>query len=251
MSFDVDYVYTKGRDEKDVVENINLTFNPATGTNYPSSNRALRPYPDWGVVSMNTHLARSAYHGLLTGFTKRFSDHWQASATYTLSGLWNADTKPFSGLEQVTFETAPDLGGEWGLSSDDQRHRAVFNGIWEVGKGFQVSALHFFVAGLRLAGSWGGDLRQTGAANSARLRPDGSIVPRNALIAPKQNRTDVRVQQRIRLGGRFAIDGIAEVFNVFNNYNYGIGTVESVPSQYLQPISAQTRTAQFGFRLTF
>ena len=84
-----------------------------------------------------------------------------------------------------------------------------------------------------------------------RLRPDGTIVPRNALLAPKQNRTDLRLQQRIRLGGRFAIDGIAEVFNMFNNYNYGIGTVESVPSQYLQPISAQTRTAQFGFRLTF
>ena len=118
---------------------------------------------------MNTHLARSEYHGLLTGFTKRFSNNWQASATYTLSGLWNADTKPFSGLEPVPFDTAPDLGGEWGLSSDDQRHRAVFNGIWEVGKGFQVSALHFFVAGLRLAGSWGGDLRQTGAANSATV----------------------------------------------------------------------------------
>ena len=72
--FEADYVYSKGRDEKDVVDNINLTFNPATGANYPSSNRALRPYPDWGVVSMNTHLARSAYHGLQTGFTKRFSN---------------------------------------------------------------------------------------------------------------------------------------------------------------------------------
>ena len=35
MSFEVDYVYSKGRDEKDVVDNINLTFNPATGANYP------------------------------------------------------------------------------------------------------------------------------------------------------------------------------------------------------------------------
>jgi hypothetical protein len=251
MSFEADYVYSKGTDEKDVVENINLTYNPATGANNPSSNRALRPYPDWGIVSMNTHLARSAYHGLQTGFTKRFSNRWQGSATYTLSGLWNADTKPFSGLEPVPFETVPDLGGEWGLSSDDQRHRAVFSGIWEVGRGFQVSALHFFAGGLRLSSSWGADLRQTGAANSQRLRPDGTIIPRNSLIAPAQNRTDVRIQQRIRLGGRFAIDGIAEVFNMFNNYNYGIGTVESNVLQYLQPISAQTRTAQIGFRLTF
>jgi hypothetical protein len=102
-----------------------------------------------------------------------------------------------------------------------------------------------------LASSWGADLRQTGAANSQRLRPDGSIIPRNSLIAPAQNRTDLRLQQRIPLGGRLAIDGIAEVFNMFNNYNYGIGTVESNVLQYLQPISAQTRTAQIGFRLTF
>jgi hypothetical protein len=251
MSFEADYVYSKGRDEKDVVENINLSYNPATGANNPSSNRALRPYPDWGVVSMNTHLARSAYHALQTGFQKRFANGWQGSATYTISGLWNADTPPFSGLEPVPFATAPDLGGEWGLSSDDQRHRAVFSGIWEVGRGFQVSALQFFAAGLRLSSSWGSDLRQTGAANSQRLRPDGSIIPRNSLLAPAQNRTDLRVQQRIRLGGRFSIDGIAEVFNMFNVHNYGIGTVESNLSQYLQPISAQTRTAQIGFRLQF
>jgi hypothetical protein len=41
------------------------------------------------------------------------------------------------------------------------------------------------------------------------------------------------------------------VFNMFNQHNWGIGTQESVPAQYLQHISAQTRTMQFGFRLTF
>ena len=244
-------MYSKGTDEKDVVENINLSYDPATGANFPSSNRALRPYPDWGVVSMNTHLARSGYHGLQTAFTKRFNHNWQASATYTLSGLWNADTAPFSGLEPVPFETAPDLGGEWGLSADDQRHRAVFNGIWQVGHGFQVSALHFLAAGIRLSSSWGADVRQTGAGNSQRLRPNGTIIPRNSLIAPAQNRTDLRLQQRIPLGGRFSVDGIAEVFNMFNRHNWGIGTVESNLGQYLQHISAQTRTMQFGFRLTF
>ena len=251
ISVEADYVFSKGRDEKDVVENINLSFNPATGVNNPFSNRALRPFPDWGVVSMNTHLARSEYHALQTGLTKRFSDRWQASATYTLSGLWNADTKPFSGLTQVPFFTVPDLGGEWGLSADDQRHRGVFSGIWQVGRGFQVSALHFFLAGIRLSGSYGGDLRGTGAGNSARLRPDGTVVPRNSLIAPAQNRTDFRVQQRIPLGGRLSIDGIAEIFNVFNRPNWGIGTVESTRTQYLQHVTAQFRSMQFGFRLTY
>ncbi len=246
-----DYVYSKGTHEKDVVENINVLFDPNTGVNLPFATRANRPYPDWGVVSMNSHLARSAYHALQTGFTRRFSNRWQANATYTLSGLWNADTKPFSGLQQVAFETAPDLGGEWGLSADDIRHRAVFNGIWQVGHGFQVSGLHFFAAGIRQNNTYGGDLRNTGVVSTARLRPDGSIVPRNAILAPPQNRTDLRVQQRIKLHGRAAIDGIAEVFNVFNRPNWGIGTVESNATQYFQHVSAQTRTAQFGFRLTF
>jgi len=41
------------------------------------------------------------------------------------------------------------------------------------------------------------------------------------------------------------------VFNVFNRPNWGIGTQESTTSQFLQHTSAQVRTAQFGFRLTF
>ena len=127
----------------------------------------------------------------------------------------------------------------------------VLNGIWQVGGGFQLSALHFFAAGIRLPHTYGGDVRGAGANFSQRLRPDLTIVPRNDLIAPAQNRTDVRFQQRIPLGGRVSIDGIAEVFNVFNRPNWGIGTQESTTSQFLQHTSAQVRTAQFGFRLTF
>jgi hypothetical protein len=246
-----DYVYSKGSHEKDILENINLLFDPNTGVNLPFSIRNNRPFPDWGIVSMNAHLGRSAYHALQTALTRRFSNRWQAEATYTLSGLWNASTKPFSGLQQVTFATAPDLGGEWGLSADDIRHRGVVSGIWQVGHGFQFSGLHFFIAGIRQNNIYGGDLRNTGVVSSARLRPDGTIVPRNAILAPPQNRTDLRMQQRIKLHGRAAIDAIAEIFNVFNRPNWGIGTVESNAPQYLKHVSAQTRTTQFGFRLAF
>jgi hypothetical protein len=55
---DVDYIYSKGVDEKDVIDNVNLTYNPATGANYPSSDRSRRPFPDWGIVTMNTHNGR-------------------------------------------------------------------------------------------------------------------------------------------------------------------------------------------------
>ncbi len=250
IAIEADYVFSQGRDEKDVIDNVNLTFNPATGANYPAADRARRPFPQWGNASMSVHTGESEYHALLTQVTKRFSDRWQASATYTLSGLWNQDSYPFTGLQPVPFATAPDLGGEWGISQDDQRHRFVFNGIWQVGYGFQVSGLHYFGAGNRLSTNFGGDNRQFGGG-SGRLRPDGTIVPRNAFVGPVQNRTELRLQQRVPLPGGMSIDGIAEVFNLFNRTNYTLGTTESQAANYLRPTAGQFRTMQFGFRLSF
>jgi hypothetical protein len=193
---------------------------------------------------------------LQTSFTKRMSSRWQLAATYTLSGFWDADSPPFTGdpatnsFVPVPFPTAPDMGGEWALSEADQRHRAVFNGIWQVGRGFQVSGLYYHGSGIRDATFWGGDFRETGQEFSMRLRPDGTIVPRNSFIQPAQNRVDLRLQQRIPLAGEAGIDLIAEVFNMFNANNFTL-VVEEGRSDYRQPQAGQYRTAQFGFRVTF
>ena len=80
----------------------NILFNPATGINYPFSNRSLLPYPEFGVVAMTVQNGRSTYHALQTAFTKRMSNRWQASATYTLGGLWDALGKPLQGAPGST-----------------------------------------------------------------------------------------------------------------------------------------------------
>ena len=256
MSVEVDYVYSQGRNEKDIIDNVNLTFDPATGANYRFADINRRAFPEFGLISMQARTARSSYHALQTAWTKRLSNRWQASATYTLSGLWDMEAPPHSGLDQVSFSTAPDLGGEFTLGSTDLRHRAVFNGIWQVGRGFQLSGLFYTGIGERAATVYGGDLRGLGggaggqALRRQRLRPDGSIVPRNDFTQPARRRVDLRVQQRVPLPGRVALDGIAEVFNVFNSPNWTISTDES-SRQYLTRIAGQNRTAQFGFRLTF
>jgi hypothetical protein len=161
---EADYIFTKSRDEGWQQQNVNIAFNPATGVNYPNSNRSLLPYPDFGVVAMTVQNGRSTYHGLQTALTKRMSHHWQGAVTYTLSGLWDALGKPLQGVpgstpQVVTFELAPDLNGEYGLSSSDLRHRAVLSGIWEVYGGFQVSATHYMGVGQRAQTIYGGDLR--------------------------------------------------------------------------------------------
>jgi hypothetical protein len=234
-----DYVYRRGDHEKDTLDNINLSYDPATGVNYPFSQVARRPYPQYASISMIPHNTRSKYQGLQTAFTKRMAQRWQASATYTLSWFWDAENQPFSGLNIVPFTVAKDLGNDFTLGQDDQRHRFVFNGIWQVGYGIQLSATD--ARGIQGANGQG----------SLRLRPNGTIVARNSIIQPAQNKTDIRAQGRLPLGGRRGIDLIAEVFNVFNRNNYTIGTVESVASQYLKPVAGQFRTAQIGFRLSF
>jgi len=253
LAVEADYVYSQGRREKDTIDNVNLTYVEATGANLPYTNRATLPYPQYGILSMIPHNTRSGYQGLLTSLTKRMSQHWQASATYTLSYFKDAQNQPFSGLVLVPFTVAPDLGNEYSYADTDQRHRAVLSGIWEVGRGFQVSGLHYLGAGIRSATNYGGDVRSVGAGGSARLRPaslGGTIVPRNSFIQPAQNKTDLRVQQRIPLGGRRSIDLLAEAFNVFNRPNWGITTQESSMNFGLRT-SAQYREAQLGFRLTF
>ena len=254
-----DFVWFRGTHEKDVVDNINIKFDESTGLPLPFANRANRPFPDWGIVSMNTHLGKSEYRGLQSSLTKRFSDHWQGSATYTLSWLYNSNTKPFSGLTQTTFATPIDLGGEWGLSADDQRHRLVLNGIWSVYKGFQVSGLHYLGAGIRDQITFGGDVRGVGCACfDQRIRPAGdpfgaagTIIPKAGFIAPAQNRTDLRLQQKINIGSRRSFDLLADVFNVFNRPNWGVGENEATTAQFGQHVSATVRTMQFGFRLTY
>ena len=250
MSVQADYVYSQGRHEKDVLDNINLTYNPATGVNYPFSDITRRAFPEYAVISAYVRTAASKYHALQTAWTKRLSNHWQGSATYTLSGLWDREAQPLSGLKEVPFAVAADLGNEMTYSSSDQRHRGVFNGIWQVGRGFQVSGLVFVGVGQRAATSYGGDLRGLGANGSARLRPDGTIVPRNSFSQPARRRVDLRMQQRIPLFGRASIDGIAEVFNIFNSPNWTVTTQQS-SAQFGQRTSGENRTAQLGFRLTF
>jgi len=256
MSVEADYVYNRGRDEKFIQENVNISFVEATGVNNPySTARALLPYPQFGAVAMTPFTGRSAYHALQTAFTKRMSNRWQASGTYSLAGLWSGEGQPFMGVPgaepvPVPFKVQPDLGGEWGFAVSDQRHRMVLNGIWDVGHGFQLSSVHYTGLGNRSAGNYGGDRRNLGGGGEARLRPDGTIVPRNAFMQPPQHRTDVRFQQKIRLGQRRAIDLMAEAFNVFNRPNWTLSTQES-SADYNKRVSGQFRTMQFGFRLTF
>ena len=212
---------------------------------------------------------RSNYHGLETSFTKRMSNRWQASATYSLaafrdSGGFNGGGAPVAidfvngkPVERALgFNVAPDLGPDYGLTPSDQRHRATANGIWDIGSGFQLSGLYFFGSGERVGTSYGTDLRGLGVGGSLRLRPNGTIAPRAALVGHPLHRVDLRLQKRVGLGGKRSIDGIVEIFNALNHKNYGTYVTQESSRSYGQPsfnsnVAYQPRMLQLGFRFVF
>jgi hypothetical protein len=240
---------------------------------------------------------RSNYYGWENTFTKRFSNRWQANATYTLAwfkddgGIGNI-TGPFltaldpaakitTILTPYTGTVAPDMGPLYQLTATDQRHRATFNGIWDIGKGFQLSGLYFFGSGERRATGWGSDLRNTGGATHTNglLTPAGTtaeslgavcgctvkgqvfngqfILDRAQFVGDPIHRVDARFQERLPLGGRRNVELMFEVFNLFNHANYGSYTTTfSSGAQYGKPSYNESRAyapriIQLGVHLTF
>ena len=161
-------------------------------------------------------------------------------------------------LQAVPFATAPDLGGEYTLAVGDQRHRAVVNGIWVSLELVPVEWPLLLRIRNAIPTNWGVDVRQVGSNRPTwlRLRPNGTIVETNSFVGDQLHRVDMRIQRRFNIFGRTAVDGIIEVYNVFNRANYGGYTTSEVNTSYGLPTRNENvvyapRMFQLGFRLTF
>ena len=263
-SVEADYVAVRARNEL-YTRNINLAYNPATGANYAFNDVAHLPYPKWATVDMFRSNGKTNSHSLQTAFTKRMRNNWQASATYTLAGDWKLDPVPLnpgcsnpvqpSGACDLAFRLAPDLGTGEMYYTGSQKHRAVFNGIWQAGYGIQLSGLYLYGSGDHLTPSAGVDVRNTGSAGG-RLLPNGTLIPFASFATKPMHRVDVRAQRRFRLVGRASVDGIIEVYNLLNHANYGsYVTTKSNPlfgqPQFDSNVAYVPRMLQFGFRASF
>ena len=170
---------------------------------------------------MIPHIGQSDYHGLQTSFTKRMSQPGRARSPTRCpaSGIRirrrSAASRRFPSRWRRTWAT----NGRW--RKPISGIALVFNGIWQVGKGFQVSGIYFYGSGQRTQAVCGCDARGLQITSIDRLRLDGTIIPREAFVGEPIHRVEVRLQQRVPLGGSVALSGYAEVFNLFNHANYG------------------------------
>lgn len=259
LGFEADYVWTGSRNQLYDQQNVNLSFNPATGTNYPFTDVSKRPIVGWDVVGMRFSDRRANYQALQTSFTKRFSHNWQASATYTLGAQRDSLPPPRSYLQQVQDITlAPQWQEQYGLAAGDQRHRAVVNGIWALPYRFQLSGTYFYGSGARSETTCGcGDPSKTGiSTGNSSLRANGTVIPRNNFVGDPLHRVDLRLMQQVSIGARVKLDGILEAFNLFNHVNYGSYTLVESNSNYGKAVQSTElayapRMLQLGFRLAF
>ena len=103
MSVEADWTYSGDRSQLRTM-NTNQAYDVATGIPYPTGGAAAlvnanlrnRPYPGWGNTQQNRADGKANYHALQTSFTRRMSNHWQASATYTLAKAWQYDVLPLN-----------------------------------------------------------------------------------------------------------------------------------------------------------
>ena len=253
--FEADYVYSQGRHEKDVIDNVNLTFNPATGANYPFSDISRRAYPDYGLISLIARTGRSSYHALQTGVTKRLSNRWQGvSDLYAVGSVGRGSAAASAGCIRSRSRPRPIWAVNVTFDASDMRHRAMFNGIWQVGHGFQVSGLFYLGVGERAATNYGGvrdfaaSAAERRAPGCARTAPSFRATPSRS---PPASGWTCGSSSGFRLSHRASIDAIAEVFNAVQLAqldDHDPGEQSAVRARRRRPRTAPRRS---GFRLTF
>ena len=89
----------------------------------------------------------------------------------------------------------------------------------------------------------------------ARTVTDRRVVAAEVTRSPYGSAL-VRLSRSFGLGGRRRVEGMVDVFNVFNHKNYGAYTLAESSAAYGTPtrinqIAYSARTVQLGFRVAF
>jgi outer membrane receptor protein involved in Fe transport len=219
---------------------IGSVFNPVVGG------------PD-AVTNLESSV-KTKYDGLFLSIEKRFSDHYQFRASYTLAKAFN-----YANDDQIPFSNGPlnpnNLQLEYGPTPNDQRHRFTFSGVWELPAGIHLAPILTLASAVpvdillpdgssricELQRNAGARQFHTGAQLNAAINQinaaGGSLcpnaipgtgfrprvllplVPDDVRLGDRFSSLDLRVSKILNLGERIRIEPIAEVFNLFNITN--------------------------------
>jgi len=184
---------------------------------------------------------KTKYDGLLLSFEKRLSRRSQFRASYTLSKTFN-----YANDDQIPFSNGPidsnNLRREYGPTPNDQRHRFVFSGTFDLPYEIRLAPIFTLASGVpmdilvpdgssrvpALPRNAGGRLFHTAAelnefigqfnASRVGLEPF-PLVSSDARFNDNFSSLDLRLSRSFKIGERVKIEPMAEVFNLFNVAN--------------------------------
>ncbi|MEW6364520.1 MAG: TonB-dependent receptor [Acidobacteriota bacterium] len=253
LYFDTEAVYVKG--EKEIVIRDKNWSGNATHT---------RPNTSYDQINTYTNDGHSSYKAVT------FSMNGAVARKHTITGfLTVADKKnisdDFSPEFPYGYPSDPaDMEAEYGRARSDERWHFVATAILQLPWTITVAPIAEYGSGMpwnpRLGYDYNGDGKNSDRAPG---------VKRNSEDGPSFKQFSLRVTKAVSFGDRARIDVIVEGFNLFNNVNYDVNSVDSamylrgptitnptiayVPNPNFGNYSAtlRAREIQLGFKLTF
>lgn len=243
--------------------------------NLPDQVTRVKPYPQFGRVSMWQSTADNTYRALLLKVEKRMSSHYQFLASYTLSSAKDDNIINSLGDRYGYYKVQ-----RYGVA--DRRHRLVTSGIVRLPADVQVSAIGDFRSSLPFDPTTGLDLNNDGYTGYL----PGGIIPRTGcrgldlslvntfrrsrnltevttVDCPTFANVDLRASKFFQLG-RYRLEVIAQLFNVFNTANFAVpsGNLTAAndtngrplfgqPASLSPNINAPARQGEFAIRIQF
>ncbi len=212
------------------------------------------------AVNVKTSLGESRVDQLTFKFQRRLprttiSAHYTLAGAFAYGGSWAAR----SGTTTPQEALDPLGPGEWGPTGQDERHRLVATAVLELPYGIQLSPVFQIASARPYTLTAGSDLNADGNNNDRWIDPEtGGQVSVNSARGDSTLVTDVRGTKFFALGGERRIGVFAELFNVFNNANFGGSYTSSArsvhfrqPTGLLIPGIGYPRTLQLGARFLF
>src|SRR5205823_3738818 len=148
--------------------------------------------------------------------------------------------------------------GEWGPTGNDERHRLVATGVFDLAYGIQLSPVFQTASARPYNLTAGRDLNADGNNNDRYIDPaTGKQVSLNAGRGDNTFVFDMRSTKYFSLGGDKKVGVFVEGFNLFNTNNFGAafsGNSSSAtfrqPTGYIPGIG-YPRQVQLGARFQF
>ncbi|MBI2840731.1 MAG: TonB-dependent receptor [Acidobacteria bacterium] len=249
MSLHASFQYVRGRNIFSV-RNINPVINPATGQ---------RPIPGFADIYNYESTGDSWHRGMTLSVNRRMSKATEFLLSYTLS---KSEDDYIDWITEFQYQDPLNPGADKGPSFQDERHRLVASGLWDLSGYTENAVLDNFMLGTIITYGSGRPYNilagydRNGNGDPASDRPVG--VGRNAGEGPDFFSVDLRLSKKMYFsGGERDLELLFEVFNLFNRKNYSsvntvFGPGPSALPTFGQPTAAYpARQIQLGAKLTF